>query len=165
MHNLAKPGGYIIIAQAVLKGNGYFTFDESFFEGIAAANNYNIIFNSYLLNPGSKTKSGSSHEFHIPRHRELFNVLDFSKLKGLSIYGVLQKTKEDEFKIPYQGKLMKKMYNISEGFNRVYLKESLGYTHVPSSTLTVEQAPFKLLTKALITKIKRIIRIRMAKKK
>ena len=91
--------------------------------------------------------------------------MDFSKLEGLGIYGVLQKTKEDEFKIPYQGKLMKKMYNISEGFNRVYLKESLGYTHVPSSTLTVEQAPFKLLTKALITKIKRIIRIRMAKKK
>ena len=165
MHNLAKPGGYIIIAQAVLKGNGYFTFDESFFEGIAAANNYNIIFNSYLLNPGSKTKSGSSHEFHIPRHRELFNVLDFSKLEGLGIYGVLQKTKEDEFKIPYQGKFMKEVYNISGGFNRFYSKEPMGYTYVPSSTLEVEAAPFRFLIKALIIKIRKIIRISMSKKK
>ena len=165
MHNLTKPGGYIIITQAVLRGNGYFKFDESFFEGIAAANNYNIIFSSYSLVPDSKTKSGSVYEFHIPRNRELFNVLDFSKLKELNICGVLQKTKEDEFKIPYQGKLMREVYNISGGFNRAYLKESMGYTYVPASTLTVEEAPFKLLIKALITKIKRIFRIRISKKK
>ena len=165
MHNLAKPGGYIIIAQAVWKGNGYFKFDESFFEGIAAANNYKIIFNSYVLSNKDKTINGSDHQFHIPRNRELFNVLDFSKLEDLNIYGVLQKTKEDKFKIPYQNKLMRKVYNISGGFNRAYLKESMGYTYIPASTLTVEQAPFRFLIKALIIKIRRIIRIRMAKKK
>jgi hypothetical protein len=165
MHNLTKLGGYIIVAQAIWKGNGYFKFDESFFEGIAAANNYKIIFNSYVINPGEKTKNGSELQFHIPRNRELFNVLDFSKLEGLGIYGVLQKTKEDEFKIPYQGKFMKEVYNISGGFNRFYSKEPMGYTYVPSSTLEVEAAPFRFLIKALIIKIRKIIRISMSKKK
>ncbi len=165
MHNLTKPGGYIIIHQAVFKGNGYFKFDESFFEGVAAANSYKIIFNSYVIATGDKTKNGSDHEFHIPRNRELFNVLDFSKLEGLGIYGVLQKTKEDEFKIPYQGKSMKEVYNISGGFNRFYSKEPMGYTYVPSSTLEVEAAPFRFLIKALIIKIRKIIRISMSKKK
>ena len=45
IHNLTKPGGYIIIYQQCLKGNGYFKFDDSFFEGIAASNKYKIIFN------------------------------------------------------------------------------------------------------------------------
>ena len=165
MHNLTKLGGYIIVAQAIWKGNGYFKFDESFFEGIAAANNYKIIFNSYEISPGEKTKNGSHLQFHIPRNRELFNVLDFSKLEGLGIYGVLQKTKEDEFKIPYQGKSMKEVYNISGGFNRFYSKEPMGYTYVPSSTLEVEAAPFRFLIKALIIKIRKIIRISMSKKK
>ena len=171
MHNLAKPGGYIIIAQAVLKGNGYFKFDESFFEGIAAANSYKIIFNSYVITTGDKTKNGTNHQFHIPRNQRLLNVLDFSKLsnfeKGadIGIYGVLQKTKEDKFKIPYQGKFMREVYNIPGGFNRVYSKEPMGYTYVPASTLEVENAPFRYLIKALIKKVKRIIRIKMAKKK
>ena len=167
MHNLTKPGGLIIIAQAVWKGNGYFKFDDSFFEGIAAANSYKVIYNSYVLSSINKTKTmnGSDYEFHIPRNRELFNVLDFSKLEGLGIYGVLQKTKEDEFKIPYQGKSMKEVYNISGGFNRFYSKEPMGYTYVPSSTLEVEAAPFRFLIKALIIKIRKIIRISMSKKK
>ena len=167
MHNLAKPGGYIIIAQAVWKGNGYFKFDDSFFEGIAAANSYKVIYNSYILTSKNKTKSinGSDYEFHIPRHRELFNILDFSKLDQLNIYGVLQKTKEDEFKFPYQGKFMKQKYSIPKGFNRLYFKEPMGYTYIPSATLRVEEAPFRFLLKALISKIKRIIRIRMSKKK
>ena len=80
MHNLTKPGGYIIIAQAVWKGLAYFKFNDSFVEGIAAANNYNVIFNSHVITTRDKTKNGSGYEFHIPRNRKLFNVLDFSKL-------------------------------------------------------------------------------------
>ena len=113
----------------------------------------------------NKTKSinGSDNEFHIPRNRELFNILDFSKLDYLNIYGVLQKTKEDEFKIPYQGKFMNQKYNIPNGFNRLYYKEPMGYTYIPSGTLSVEEAPFRFLLKALISKIKRIIRIKISK--
>ena len=60
---------------------------------------------------------------------------------------------------------MREVYYISGGFNRAYLIESMGYTYIPASTLTVEEAPFRYLIKALIKKVKRIIRIRMTKKK
>tara|TARA_B100001971_G_C18197298_1_gene542298 strand:+ start:234 stop:1145 length:912 start_codon:yes stop_codon:yes gene_type:complete len=170
MHNLTKPGGYIFVKQAVMKGNGYFTVDESFFEGIAAANNYKIIYNSFLITIDEKTDNGSYHEFHIPRNRKLLGLLNFEKFSNrelgqeLMIYAVFQKTNKEEFKIPYQGRLMNDIYNLPAGFNRVYLKDPLGYTYVPSSTLVVEDVPFKKLISALIDKIKKIVRIRMLKK-
>jgi hypothetical protein len=176
MHNLTKPGGYIIVAQQTFKGNSYFKFDESFFEGIAAANGYKIIFNSYVITPGDKTKSGSLYQFHIPRNQKLLNVLDYSKLNTtervteIGIYGVLQKIKEDEFKMPYQNNLMKDVYNIS-GFNRMYMREPMSYTFITSATKTLEEtsisptvASLTLIIKALFkwfkTKIRRIIRIK-----
>ena len=164
VHNLAKKDGYIIIAQATLKGNGYFKFDQSFFEGIAASNGYNIIYNSYLITTGNKTKSGSYQEFHIPRNEELLNVLDYSKLsqsdKGssINIYCVFQKTNEEEFKMPYQGDLMQDIYNIA-GFNRAYIKETMNYNYIPSATLELEKAPLVLLIKAITKLFKKKINV------
>ena len=174
MHNLTKPNGYIIIAQATLKGNGYFKFDQSFFEGIAAANNYNVIYNSYLITTGSKTKSGSWNQFHIPRNEELLKVMDYSKLsqseKGsyINIYCVIQKTNEDEFKTPYQGNITKNIYNIA-GFNRAYIKETLNYNYIPSATIKLDDSSlvniFKALNGWFRKKIKKIIRITIMKVK
>ncbi len=175
MHNLAKSGGLIIISQATLKGNGYFKFDESFFEGIAAANNYNIIYNSYLIKPGEKTSNGSYSEFHIPRNHKMLDVIDQSKFQGpissgkeIGIYGVLQKTNEDEFKIPYQGNIAKDIYNIA-GFNRAYLKDTMSYTYIPSATSKLEDASLTTIIKALFQslkkKTKKIIRILIMKSK
>ena len=167
MHNLTKPGGYMIIAQATLKGNGYFKFDQSFFEGMAAANNYNVVYNSYMITTGSKTENGSWHEFHIPRNEELLKVMDYSKLsqseKGsyINIYCVFQKTNENEFKIPYQGNITKDIYNIA-GFNRAYLKETLSYNYIPSATVKINDASlvviFRELYKWFKNKTKKIIR-------
>ena len=91
-------------------------------------------------------------------------LVSISKLEDIepAIHSIL---KDDEFKIPYQGKLMKEMYNISEGFNRTYFKDPMSYNYLPSATLNVEGASFKLLIKALIIKIKRIIRLRILKKR
>ena len=44
MHKLCKENGLLIIYQSLFKGNGYFNFDFSFFESIAAVNNYSILF-------------------------------------------------------------------------------------------------------------------------
>jgi len=167
IHNLTKPGGYIILSQLIFNrvNHAYFLFDDSFIDQIAAANRYKVIYNSYVPTVEAKTRGGSECQFHIPRNKTLFNALDLTKLSKLAIYGVLQKTKEDEFKIPYQGNLMKEIYNIPGGFNRLYSPDPMGYTFVPSSTLKVEEAPFRYLIKALIIKIKKIIRIKMAKKK
>jgi len=166
MHNLTKPGGYIIVNQAVFNSvnHAYFLFDDSFIDGIAAANRYKVIYNSYILSFKTKTKSGSDYQFHIPRNRILFNSIDLTKLTQLNIYGVLQKTTDEEFKIPYQGNLMKDVYNVPGGFNRIHHRDPMGYTFIPSSTLTIEKAPLRYLIKALILKFKKILRIKMAKR-
>ena len=175
MHNLAKPGGYLIIYQQVIKGNGFFTFDESFYEGIAAANGYKIIYSSYSIKTGGKTKNGSWHEFHIPRNEGLLNLLDYSKLRSgsdiynglggaaLNIYGVFQKINDEEFKMPYQGGIHNnEIINNVAGFNRGYLKQTMDYLYIPSSTITVEDASLGVILKSLVKwskkKIKTIIR-------
>tara|TARA_B100001996_G_scaffold382681_1_gene375219 strand:+ start:1757 stop:2641 length:885 start_codon:yes stop_codon:yes gene_type:complete len=157
MHNLVKPGGLIIVSQQVLKGNGYFLFDRAFFEGIAAANKYKIIFASYMLAPGTQTKNGSNHQFHLPLSEHIFNSINFAKIENLNIYFVLQKQHDEEFKIPYQDNLMKETYNCV-GFNRIYFKDPMSYSYIPAAKLTTEETPFKTLIKEffrrLIKKIK-----------
>ena len=100
--------------------------------------------------------------------------MDYSKLNTtervteIGIYGVLQKIKEDEFKMPYQNNLMKDVYNIS-GFRRTYSKEPMGYTYTPSSTIILEETSLTLIIKALFKwfkiKIRRIVRIMIMKVK
>ena len=48
MHKLCKENGLLIIYQSLFKGNGYFNFDFSFFESIAAVNNYSILFSNLI---------------------------------------------------------------------------------------------------------------------
>ena len=165
MHKLTKPGGYLIIAQATVKGNAFFTFDESFYEGIAAANGYKIIYSSYFIQTGEKTLKGSYHEFHIPRNSKLLNVLDYAKLRdfekntGVGIYGVFQKVNDDKFHMPQQGGMSNKdVYNGVVGFNRGYLKEEMGYHYIPSSTMTIEDATLVVILKSLIKCLKKIVK-------
>ena len=154
LHKLVKPGGYLIVDQALIKGNGYFKFDETFFEGIASANNYKIIFSSYVITTGEKTENGSYYQFHIPRNYKLLDVLDYSKLgnidksDAIGIFVVMQKTTNEEFKIPYQGSIYNDVYNIA-GFNRIFTREPLGYTYVPSATITIAESSLTEIIKAL----------------
>ncbi len=155
IHNLLKPEGLMIIDQVLLRGNGYFKFDESFIEGIATANNYKVLYSSYVISTGSKTENGTWKQFHIPRNFDLLNVLDFSKLKKISslhnigIYAVMQKTKEEEFKIPYEHSLMSDRLNVS-GFNRVYFQNPLSYCNLPSATQKIENASITEIIKSLL---------------
>ena len=71
MHRLCKPGGIIVIMQAVYGGNGYYNFDLSFFEGMAADNNYRILFSLYTV---FTLASKGGKQFHIPMSRDLINV-------------------------------------------------------------------------------------------
>ena len=164
MHNLTKPGGYIFINQMVLYGNGYFLFDSPFIEGVAMANNYKIIFNCYGIATGTETENGTNQEFNIPMSRSLFNVINFGKVKSVSVYAVLQKQNEDKFIMPslenqYQhskGRMKEGHYNF--GFNRMYLKDPLSYSIIPSSKLTIEETPFKLLVKEFFRRLLKKIR-------
>ena len=152
MHKLLKPEGYFIVTQAVLKGNGYFLFDNSFFAGFAAANNYKIISSSYIVSTKVRTENQSYLDFLIPLSRDLFDVLDYSKLTNVSIYVVLQKQEDKEFKMPYQHSLMTLNYNFA-GYNRMYHQDPIGYSFLPDNKIEVRHLPFK---KLLLEVIKRI---------
>jgi len=172
MHKLAKKDGYIIIHQHAFKPFRYYLFDKSFFESIAAANNYKIIFNSFTITPGKKTKYGSDYEYHVPASRAIFNMFDLSKNTPIGIYVVFQKQDNNDFKTPgsYDNNLKTPEPTfVSEsedtnfiGFNRMFLKDPMEYSYIPSATLKLD-APIglliKIILKRLVKKFKRIIKI------
>lgn len=96
MYNVTKKNGFIWISQSVYGGNGFFNFDASFFEGYAAANNLSIVHSCYLVYPSEY------EQFVIPCNKDLFNLLDLTKIKGVDISYVFKKNLDDEFKIHYQ---------------------------------------------------------------
>ena len=134
MHRLCKPKGLIVIAQSLWGGNGYFLYDESFFDGIAAANNYKIIFNSYVIAADSKTPNGSDNQFHIPLNRDLLKTIDLSKT-SIGVYVVLQKQDKSDFKFPYQGQYLAKKQG-HFGFNRIYHQNPLSSSFLPEAKIT-----------------------------
>ncbi len=149
VHKLCKKGGLIIINQRLINTNGYYSIDPSFFEGIAAANNYNIVFKSFVIDTNLKTKSGTKKLFHIPQNKELLDCFNFKTNSNVGIYAVLEKTNDDEFKIPYQGELIKDKYN-NFGYNKFYLNDTNKYTYVPQ--YQINNIKFSKLIKIFINK-------------
>jgi hypothetical protein len=131
MHRLCKHKGILINHQSVWGGNGYYLFDLSFFEGMAAANNYSIIYSSYVVTLHDRTGAGSSIQYHIPLSRELLDVLDRSKVKAIGITYVFQKQSEADFHYPYQGSLMSdKMEN--NGYELQFFPEVPARAYIPT---------------------------------
>ena len=151
MHRLCKPKGLIVIAQSLWGGNGYFLYDESFFDGIAAANNYKIIFNSYVITTKSKTPNGSDNQFHIPLNRDLLKTIDLSKAGSIGVYVVLQKQDKSDFKFPYQGQYLAKKQG-HFGFNRIYHQNPLSSSFLPEAKITALSG--RELLKELFRRIK-----------
>ena len=154
MHKILKVNGLMIIIQAVSGGNGYFLFDRGFLDGIAAANNYEILYSSYIVKTGTKTTSMSDKQFHIPLSKDLVNNLD--SFKSLSICMVFRKKKDEDFKIPYQDNLLLEKYN-SYGFNRVYSKDDLSTSYIPQ--YEIEKISFKVLLKEFLRRLKKKLKI------
>lgn len=102
MHRLCKNGGLMIIQQGVLWGNGYYNFDESFFESLAAANNYQVHFSSYVVTLKEMTPAGSNIQLHIPLSRDLIHAFEYSKLSHIEICYVFQKQYDGDFRYPYE---------------------------------------------------------------
>ena len=101
MHRLCRKGGYIWIDQGVINGNGYFNFDLSFFEGVAAANNYGILYSAFVV--ATTDKKGQASQFHIPCSREILDLFDFSKLNYVGVSYLFRKNTDEDFRFPYQG--------------------------------------------------------------
>lgn len=155
MHNLCKQNGYIIISQAVFGGNGYFHFDLAFFEGLAAANKYKILFSSFEV-----TDPSGENQHHIPLSRELLKMMDFSKVGMVGITYVFQKLTNEDFKVPYQGNFLSQMQKNS-GYQLQFLPHPPSRTYVPNYTATdLNSYSAKTLVKALAKKVlRKIVRI------
>jgi len=106
MFKLCKKDGYMWIHQSVIKGNGFFNYDISFFEGMAAANKLGIVYSAYVVH------TGNYDQFLIPCDTKLLNAIDFSKVENISITYIFKKKFDTDFNYYYQ-------YNINK-LNRIY---------------------------------------------
>jgi len=130
MHKLCKPGGLLICAQMVFKGNGYYMFDASFYEGLAAANNYSILYASYIVISTVPTPAGSDNQFHLPLSNELLDMLDWTKTQGIAVCYVLRKNSGADFCLPYQDFFMAEKQN-NHGYQLQYMQAPPSRSYVP----------------------------------
>jgi len=146
MHRLCKKDGYLWIDQAVINGNGYFNFDLAFFEGMAAANNYGIVYSAFIVNAG---KAGD--EYHIPCSKDILGLFDFNRVKTLSVNYLFKKNTDDDFNFPIQG--MPKPEIPFLGYRVAYVSHSF-----PPERYYIPSQPLysgRFLVKELLKKIKK----------
>lgn len=164
MHRLCKPGGLLVIGQAVYNGNGYYRFDPSFFEGLAAANGYKILFSSYVIYLGRYGEEG----FHIPLSIELLNVVDWSKVLVIGICYVFQKQNDVDFQTPYIGSFLTQDQG-NLGYQCQFLPQPPSRTYVPifetelardMPGILLNQVSGKLLTRIILQKVWRKLWVR-----
>ncbi len=132
MHRLCKSGGILVNIQAVWRGNGYYRFDASFFEGIAAANNYRILYSAYVVSllPLVSAAPGAHAQFHIPVSEALLDVINWSKTAAIGICYVFQKQSDAEFRIAYQGDFLSRTQK-NHGYKLQFLPTPFSRSYVP----------------------------------
>lgn len=151
MHRLCKKQGFMIIAQAVYKGNGYYLFDASFFEGLAAANNYRVVFSSYIVTV--KDDKQVYLQFHIPLSQQLLEAMDWLKTESIGICYVLQKQLDSEFCYPYQGEyLAQKQGNF--GYRLQFLSSPSSYNYIPVYSEDLNNVKTNILLRLLFKRMR-----------
>lgn len=151
MHRLCRPGGVLIIGQMIYGGNGYYLYDPAFFEGMAMANQYEILFSSLCLTTKTNTPNGSPSQYHLPVSRDLLDVLDWGKVSGIGIYYAMRKQTDADFFYPYQGQIfsnIKRCY----GYRLLFSQSHLGRSYIPMFSL--ETIPGKALVKEVLLRLK-----------
>ena len=145
MHRLCKKNGIIIINQNMYGGNGYFNFDISFYESMAAANQYRILFSSYIVHVHKKYFNAEHHrlaregsfnlegtdQIHIPISNELLDIINWSKDRAeLGICYVFQKLSDDDFEYAYQGDFISQLKD-NYGYQLQFAVPPPGRTYLP----------------------------------
>jgi len=95
LHNLTNKEGLIIIQQGIFRGNGLYNFEIGFFESLAASNNYDILYSSYVI-PYNNTY------FCVPIDENALELINISKVEEISVIYVYKKNDNESFKYPYQ---------------------------------------------------------------
>lgn len=96
MHRLCKAQGIMIIQQQVYGGNGYYNFTPHYFEDMAIANEYEILFSLYEFN-----------NHFIPIGSNIMDIAD--KQVALKMCYVFRKVKDQDFVFPCQGFITSKL--------------------------------------------------------
>jgi hypothetical protein len=151
MHDLCKQNGLIIISQAIFGGNGYYHYDNSFFDGIALFNNYEIIISCYNINSDKKINNNSV-SFNIPSDKRILNFLNLNFIDTLGILYVFRKKNSDDFKFPYQDSFASEKLNCYY-FSKIY-NNDLSYSYLPSTTSNLKFKDYlKIILKKIFKKI------------
>src|SRR3990167_436397 len=153
MHRLCKQGGLLIIEQALFGGNGYYNFDVGFFEGIASANNYDILASYYMI---PIKKEQTIIDVNLPLVPDLIELFDWSKINYIGISYAFRKKSEADFRMPYQGDLQTSHYQEIYKSPGLLNKLPPERTYVPlATTYPLSQLRFHELQKEFIKRIKR----------
>ena len=145
MHKLCKKDGYIIIQQAIYGGNGFYNFDISFFENIAAVNNYTCVYSSLVF-------LNKENFINTPIDQSYIKMMDFKNLSNIEVIYIFKKNQEDEFCYPYQGS--GKSINNEQYFDQKFhfINRFPSRTYIPKS---FNDLSFKNYFKFLINKFLR----------
>ena len=177
IHRLCKPSGLITLVTPVYGSNGYFNFDLSFYEGMAAANGYSILFSSFILTLNKnyltpeerRTQPAALNtlydEHHIHLANDLLNPVNWSKdYTTVSFCYVFQKQSDEDFWFPYQGNVMSQVHG-NHGYQLQLLPTPPRRTYIPVLTNTIEGQVASLSIKTLAQHIlRRVGRCMTAKK-
>lgn len=102
LHRVCRSGGVIVVHQAVVGGNGFYTFSPAFFEALAAANHYEILSSAFTLAAKEfAIEPGGKREFEMGPGDELGLLYAFRKVTN------------DPFRTPYQDELMAAMERVA----------------------------------------------------
>ena len=104
MFNLCKVDGHMWISQSLYGGNGFYNFDPSFFEGMAAANNLGVIYSAFVVN------IEPYKQFFMPCDKEMLKGINLNKVINIDVTYILKKRQNKKFKYFYQ-------YNINNNQN------------------------------------------------
>jgi hypothetical protein len=130
IHRLCRADGLIIAIQGFYRGNGYYLFDHSFFEGLAMANGYDVLFASFVISPHVEGSDAIHEQHHVPLSMDLLDTFDFAKIRRIEVCYVLRKTSDAEFVLPYQGTLMSERHRLA-GYRLQFLPVPPARSWVP----------------------------------
>jgi hypothetical protein len=145
MHKLTKKNGLIFIAQQYFRGNGYVNFEPSFFESMAAVNNYKIINNFFIFNNDSK-------DLLTPVDIKILDIINIEKIKGIQINYLFKKTEDSEFKFPYQ--CCGSQFETKEYYDQIYdyNEYPISRSYLPTK---IDDIGGKILFKEILKKFKK----------
>ena len=151
MHRMCKKNGLLFIQQGFYKnGNGFFRYDPSFFENMAASNNYSILLSCFTIFTKLKTPHGSNLDFGIPVRVELLDAFNLNELFNVGICYVMKKNDDKDFNYSYQGNYLQKQMN-NDGFEVKYLSHPKRRLYVP--IYSESKFDMKNLLKIMIKKL------------